>query len=198
MISCRPEKDVSFTFSPFIYRTPITILGCFSIFSLLLIQYFSHTSYRDPTSYFFDPSRAYTRIYSVDRSREADEFIQSASLLHNAPHHSPQQPRMCIGVAIVTRKGEQYVRQTIGSLLEGLSEQDRDSIHLTIFIDHTIASQDPIYSEKWIETLPNKVLEYKSEDKAQVEGWVEDGNYQFKSVFDYKYLLQDCYTTSAH
>jgi len=104
---------------------------------------------------------------------------------------------MCIGVITVSRKEEQYVRNTIGSLLEDLSAEERESIHLTLSIGHTNVSQHPIYTEKWVGTLPDKILEYRPEDVAKLEEWIENGNYQLKSVFDYMYLLKDCHATGA-
>jgi len=76
---------------------------------------------------------------------------------------------MCVGVATVTRRGEQYVRRTIGSLLDGLSEDERHSLYLNILIGHTDPSKHPISDDKWVETLPNKVLEYKQTDFARIQ-----------------------------
>lgn len=192
----RVEKDTSFSFQYLMTRPPITILVCFSILYLFLIQYLRHADYRDPTSYFFDATRAYERIYSAVRLKEADAFIESAGLLPPGPI-STQPPVMCVGVATVVRRGDQYVRRTIGSLLDGLTDEERRSIYLNILIGHTEPSKHPISTEKWINTLPNKVLEYKKEDVARVQNWEEGGWYRNKTIFDYTYLLNDCYATGA-
>ncbi|KAG9233269.1 hypothetical protein BJ875DRAFT_496803 [Amylocarpus encephaloides] len=129
-------------------RAPVTIFACFSIFYLVLTQYCRHANYRDPTSKFFDPARAYERKYTVKRIQEADAFIQSAALLPTEPALSAHAPVMCIGVAT-------------------------------------------------IETLANKVLGYKKTDIAHVKEWEDGGWYRNRSIFDYTYLLNDCYATAA-
>jgi hypothetical protein len=136
-------------------------------------------------------------MYSADRIREADAFIQSAELLSAGPKPSQQPPAMCVGVATVTRRGEQYVRRTIGSLLDGLSEDERHSLYLNVLIGHTDPSKHPISYDKWVKTLPNKVLEYNKTDFARIQKWEEGGWYRNKTIFDYTYLLNDCYATGA-
>ncbi|CZR56589.1 related to integral membrane protein [Phialocephala subalpina] len=193
----RDESDGRFSFRYLTSRPPVKILAGFSIFYLLLIQYYSHANYRDPTSYFFDPTHAYERMYSADRIREADAFIRSAELLTSGPTPSQQPPVMCIGVATVTRRGEQYVRRTIGSLLDGLTHEERHSIYLDILIGHTNRSTHPISGEKWVGTLPNKVLTYEETDFSRIKEWEAGGWYRNKTIFDYTYLLNDCYATGA-
>jgi hypothetical protein len=144
----RADSDESFSLQYLLTRSPAKILAGFSIFYLLLIQYCRHANYRDPTSYFFDPTHAYDRLYSADRIREADAFVQSAELLSAGPKPSKQPPVMCVGVATVTRRGEQYVSRTIGSLLDGLSKDERHSLYLNILIGHTDPSEHPISDDK--------------------------------------------------
>lgn len=174
----------------------VIALTCFSIFYLSLIQYCRYVDFRDPTSYFFDPTRAYTHIYSAERIKEADAFIESANLL-TSQKLSQQSPVMCIGVATVARRGDQYVRRTIGSLLDGLTVEERSSLYLTVLIGHTEPSKHPIFAERWIETLPNKLLEYKKTDIARIKGWEDGELYRNKTIYDYTYLLNDCYMTGA-
>jgi hypothetical protein len=192
----RAEKDGSTAFQYLMARPPVTILACFSIFYLFLIQYCRLADYRDPTSYFFDPGSAYKPKYSAVRIKEADAFIESAELLPR-PRTSGEPLTMCVGVATVARSGEQYVRRTIGSLLEGLTDEERRSLYFTILIGHTEPSKHPISAEKWIEHLPNKVLHYKKTDVARIKEWEDGGLYRNKTIFDYTYLLNDCYATGA-
>lgn len=68
---------------------------------------------------------------------------------------------MCVGVATVKRPiQEQYVRGTIGSLLEGLLGAERAQIYLITFIAHTGPMIHPIYHEPWLRVLSDKVLAY--------------------------------------
>ena len=83
-------------------------------------------SIRDPTSYFFDEKKGYERLYSLHREKEAYAFVESVNRTDSPPPPASPNPSMCVGVATVKRPvKERYVRGTIGSLLEGLSEAER-------------------------------------------------------------------------
>ncbi|KAH7374147.1 hypothetical protein BKA64DRAFT_688773 [Cadophora sp. MPI-SDFR-AT-0126] len=192
----QPGNDPSFSLRQILSSTPGLITVLFSIFYLGLFQYLRHSNYRDPTSYFFDPSRAYERLYSADRIQQADEFIESAGLM-SPPATLQQPPTMCLGIITVKRRKEQYVERTVGSLLEGLDESERNSIYLNLLIGHTEPNEHPISSKKWVETLPNKDLRYEEADIPLIQKWEEGGWYRNKSIFDYTYLLRDCYATGA-
>jgi hypothetical protein len=193
----RPNSYGSLSIRILTTKFPVKVLVYFSIFYLCLVQYLRYANYRDPTSYFFDPSRAYQRIYSTDRINEADAFIKLAELVPSDLPPSNGKPVMCIGVATVKRRGEQYVQSTIGSLLEGLTIEERSTIYLDILVGHTDPSKHPISSEKWLASLPNKVLKYKEMDMDRIQEWEEGGWYRNKTIFDYTYLLNDCYSSGA-
>ncbi len=164
---------------------------------LALIRYCSHAYYRDPTSIFFDPERGYERVYSVIRQDQADNFIQNVKPSQKLL--SLNAPKLCIGIASVGRPGNQYVRSTVGSLLEGLTEQQRREINLTILIAHTHPEDHPIYGEEWLEALADKVLLYHvtEEQTKQLEEWEKEKDYRKKAIFDYTYLLDHCHATGA-
>jgi len=149
-------------------------------------------------SFFFDPNRVYQRAYSLTRQKQADAFIEAAGHRTGSPV-SLQPPAMCIGVATVGRPREQYVRSTIGSLLEGLTEGERRSIYLVTFIAHTNPDQHPIYDEKWVETLSNKVPQYtgNSTELARLRYYEDNGLYRNKTIYDYSYLLRECYSSKT-
>lgn len=107
---------------------------------------------------------------------------------------------MCIGVATVKRPiREQYVRGTIGSVLEGLSEAERAQIHLITFIAHTDPMLHPIYHESWLRALSDRVLTYDvlDEDMAELHKFEEEKLPRNKSMYDYGYLLGNCLKTNA-
>ncbi|KAI4212326.1 MAG: hypothetical protein L6R36_009487, partial [Xanthoria steineri] len=77
-----------------------------------------HTYSHDPTSFFFDPSKDYQWVYSLKRAKQADAFIDAANRSAHQPS-SQSSPSICLGIATIARTGEQqYIRRTIGSLLE--------------------------------------------------------------------------------
>ncbi|KAL8709854.1 MAG: hypothetical protein Q9220_005470 [cf. Caloplaca sp. 1 TL-2023] len=173
----------------------------FTLFYLLLIQYSRQTFYRDPTSIFFSPSRAYSHIYSIHRQQQAKTFIQNANTSsYNTSRPLSGVPTMCIGIATVERPGEQYVRSTIGSLLHGLSEEEHMQIHTTILIAHTDPYQHPVYQEPWLHSLADKILLYDTSDQRQFEQlkeMEETKDYRRKAIYDYTYVLSACIDTGA-
>lgn len=107
---------------------------------------------------------------------------------------------MCVGVATVKRPiQEQYVRGTIGSLLEGLSEVERAQIYLITLIAHTDPMLHPIYHEPWLRALSDQVLTYdiSKEDLAELHKFEEEKFPRNKSMYDYGYLLDSCLKTYA-
>ena len=165
---------------------------------------YCHTHYfRDPTSHFFDPIRGYSKIYSDIRQAQADAFMLFANTSYPSSHIpsiASRSPTLCIGVTTVARPKEQYIRGTIGSLLQGLSDDQRREIHLILFIANTEPHTHPIYGERWVENLPDTVLGYEEVQEDQLvtlEHWEKENDYPAKSLFDYRYLLDSCYHTES-
>jgi hypothetical protein len=183
------------------YSVPTTALIILTFSSLYLVafQYYHHTSYRDPTSYFFDSRRAYERLYSSQRIGEAEAYIAAAEHAVRPTRSSTESPLICVGIATVARRRDQYVSLTVGSLLAGLSDEERKSIFLNLLIGHTEPSQHPISAERWVDALPDRILQYRKEspDFDQIRAWEEGGWYRNKTIYDYSYLLKDCYDTGA-
>jgi hypothetical protein len=169
----------------------------FSIFYLITFQYCRSANYRDPTSFFFDRNRGYQRLYSQRRIRQANDYIHDVGTITKATVSPNSRPLMCVGIVTVQRREEQYVSTTVGSLLEGLDQGEREAVYLTVLIAHTDQSKHPVHREKWVEVLPNKVLMYEEDDLSQIQDWEEHGLYRNKTIFDYTYLLRDCYNTGA-
>ncbi|KAJ6191129.1 hypothetical protein N7519_001150 [Penicillium mononematosum] len=164
-----------------------------------LLAFYSRTiSSRDPGSVFFKPWTAYDASYSSVRAHEADSYIESVNnaTVRSTPKAS-SQPGLCVGIASIARNGVRYFKTAVGTVLEGLSEEERADIHLILFIAHTDPSQHPAYSEPWLHKLPDQVLLYDpaevdidhirslETDTAKVSG-------REKALFDYTYLLKAC------
>ncbi|KAL8994423.1 MAG: hypothetical protein Q9169_005610, partial [Polycauliona sp. 2 TL-2023] len=177
-----------------------TLLGFFLLY-LLLIQLCRHAFYRDPASLFFDPSRAYEHVYSAHRQHQADEFLQAANSSVNKPPVSGHPPTMCLGIATVERPGEQYVRSAFGSLMQGLTEDERAQIYTVVLIGHTDPQQHPIYHESWLENTSDQILTYDTSDKTRFDllvKWENEKDYRRKAIYDYTYLLETCIRSEAN
>ena len=188
--------------SKFIYNTLSRPGGvafvAFLFIYLAAVRYCRHAYYRDPTSFFLDPDRAYERRYSSLRQNDAKTFIHNANST-TFPRSEPKKLKMCIGIATVAREGEQYVLSTIGSLLDGLDPNERDEIHLGVLIAHTDPNVHPIYGQKWLTNVVDKVYLYDiaKERLRKVEKWEKENDYRWKAVYDYTYILQRCVDTGA-
>jgi hypothetical protein len=180
---------------------PIQALLLFCATYFFAILYCNHAFYRDPTSFFFNPATAYEPTYSMQRKHQAESFVAAANVSSlRSFEHAQKPPVVCIGISTIARLGgNQYVRSTIGSLLDGLSNEERQSIHLITFIAHTNPADHPIFHEQWIDKLVDTVLTYNvSQSQLRHLEYLENGKYfQEKSVFDYTYTLRKCHDTGA-
>ena len=171
----------------------------FSVAYLALVRYCSQTYYRDPTSAFFDPVRGYEPRYSAERQIDADDFIRNAGLTTYV-QATPQNPKMCIGIATVAREQDQYVRRTIGSLIDGLEPSEREQIFLVVLIAHADPQMHPIYGEPWLTNVADKTLLYDvNQGRLQkLKDWETNKDHRKKAVFDYTYVLQKCVDARTH
>lgn len=174
----------------------------FVAFYLLVLQSIRSVSYRDPTSLFFDPQRGYEPAYSSVRQAEADAFIEDAGRATFEPHKAAggQGKNLCVGIATIAREGARYFRTAVGSLLEGLNEEERRSITLIVFIAHTDPSVHPAHSEKWLYNVADKVLVYDLPEKEMEHIRLLENDrslFREKALFDYTYLLNACSATAA-
>jgi hypothetical protein len=184
----------------FLFKAPSKLaLALLFVFCYwLAVLYCQDNSSRDPTSYFFDPVHSYDKIYSHQREQEALAYIQSANI-QKKNHTTSSAPKLCLGVATISRPKEQYIRKTIGSLLDGLSEEERQTLHFVLFIAHTDPHLHPIYGERWVESLPDALLSYDVDEKElmRIKKWEKEKDHRSKGLYDYAYLLQSCYNTGA-
>lgn len=174
----------------------------FAALYVLAIIYVRSVTTRDPGSWFFNPNTAYQPSYSSVRSQQAESFIVSADTA--APFHRSQHiegpPHLCVGIPSIARNGVRYLRTTVGSLLEGLTPQERDGIHLIVFIPHSDPGVHPAYHEPWLANLADEVLQYnvsKEQFDHIVEMEHEHGLFREKGLYDYSYLLKACEGTGA-
>ncbi|KAL8832060.1 MAG: hypothetical protein Q9170_005027 [Blastenia crenularia] len=184
-----------------LHSTNFWIISCYLIFYFTAYQYCRHAYSRDPTSFFFDPTKGYQKVYSLKRESQADAFIAAANRSTTTkPGSQPRpMPTVCLGIATIARSEQQYIRRTIGSLLEGLTDAQRNSVHLAVFFAQTDPYQHPIYDEPWLKSVADDIVLYKLKDEEMAHLRLLEENHQFwnKSMYDYEYLLRSCLNTGA-
>lgn len=172
--------------------------AAFLLTYIVVVRYCSYTFQQDPTSAFFDPVRGYERKYSLDRQNDADSYIHNGNR-SDFPNFKPKDVKMCVGIATVARDEEQYIRSTVGSLLDGLTPHERAEIYFVVLIAHTAPHVHPIYGEIWLTNVVDKVLLYDVSQKQMTDlmAWEKDKDYRKKAIFDYTYVMQRCQDTGA-
>ena len=192
------EDRPDFSSRNLLLSTNAWIILCYCVLYLATFQYCRYAYSRDPTSFFFDASKGYQRVYSLKREKQADAFIEAANHSSSGPSGPQPNATICLGIATIARS-EQYVRRTIGSLLEGLTDPQRKSIHLAVFFAQTDAHKHPIYNEPWLKEVANEVIEYEvgEEEMTRLRSLEEDHQFWNKSMYDYEYLLNGCLDTGA-
>ncbi|KAF4971328.1 hypothetical protein FZEAL_9878 [Fusarium zealandicum] len=161
--------------------------------------------YRDPGSIFFDHKRAYETHYSLHRRAEAQEVISSyTNATNESLAKSPGSNKsLCIAISSVKRQ-TQYVQllprqTTIGSLLHGLTEQERADLHISVLIAETDPTRHPAWQQEWIREAVDDVFTYEVDAKQMkhLQHLEETAHYSEKGVHDYLYALERCYDTGA-
>jgi hypothetical protein len=174
------------------------LLGFLVVYAIPVL-YLRQLSSRDPTSVFFDAHGPYEPRYSLVRRRQADLFIEAVErnptefgAKNNAGRRSKS---LCVGIPTVARHGARYFRSAVGSLLEGLSTEEREHIFLILFVAQTDPSSHPAFREGWMSAVADQVLLYNVTDDrlAGITTWEQEGGlYRQKALFDYAYLLEAC------
>jgi hypothetical protein len=156
----------------------------------------------------YDRVKFYRRMYTETRIAQADAFI-NASATHTFKRMGTAPPYLCIGMLTVARPGGfVYFRESIGSLLDGLTQEERNGIYLMPFITHTDPTKHPAYPEPWLRNVVDRILIYNESEhltKEQFEHIKEleaerDRTGQpdrEKHVFDYGLLMKQCMDTNV-
>ncbi|EUC46840.1 hypothetical protein COCMIDRAFT_57926, partial [Bipolaris oryzae ATCC 44560] len=166
--------------------------------ALILVYTIGSLSTHDPTSIFFNASNAYTPRYSALRYQQATAYVStynytsSASLLGSKDSNK----KLCVGIPSVARHGPQYLLGAIGSLLDGLTVDERSDVYLMVFIPHSDPKAHPAYGETWLSGLTDRVLTYEGLDAKEMahvrKMEAQGGAFKEKGLYDYSYLVSKC------
>jgi hypothetical protein len=165
----------------------------------LIVLFLKNISSRDPTSIFFQSGKAFTPDYSEIRRMQAEIYINNASSSVSSDRPTTD-PRLCVGVTSVQRL-DLHLDVAIGSLLQGLTGEERNAIHLMVLIANTDPGDHDSYHTPWLHDLADQVLTYKDipdDRKARLMRLErEDPEHRVKPLLDYTHLLEACAVTGA-
>ena len=172
----------------------------FAVYFLIIITDVRHFARHDPGSVFFDPDDAFAHKYTTVRQQEAEAYIAAAETTEHVKAREGHS--MCVGIATVQRDGARYFRDAVGSVLAGLARQEREDISLVNFIVNIDPTAHQAYNESWLELVSDEVLTYADADEATKQRVTDldlmlENRFVTKPLFDYVYLLQNCYDDGA-
>jgi hypothetical protein len=180
------------------HYSPRLLTGITLFLASVALYIVTSISARDPTSIFFSPRKGYAPRYSAIRHEQAQAFISAYNGaaprdIVKASIHEKKR-KLCVGIPSTKRAGTGYLPDTVGSLLEGLTPEERQEIYLIVFIPHSKPEIHPAYNEKWLPGLADDVLTYDfGFDRMQhIRNMEQTGAIIEKGIFDYAYLLNKC------
>lgn len=198
-------------------KPPVVANLALAVAWLLLFRYCQINSFHDPSSFFYDPTRAYVPFYSAVRESESAEFLTKAAstpatasqpwayLGKNTGYDDTKSPEglsVCIGIPSVRRDREQFVGKTIASLVDGLSPEERRRVNLKVLLADDIPQNNPAYGEAWLRNIADEVFVY-GDDKSSIKDgyqpitnaslrWVFEDPRNKRVQFDYANLMAAC------
>jgi hypothetical protein len=189
---------------PFL-RTLVTKAAARALLVTLLVfflafQYCKYRLWRDPHSGFFNSDHVYDFDYSDARKEEAEKFIQGANETSSAPfRHARNDPVVCAAYATVKRPELQYLTNSVGSMLYGLSGQERGALYLYLLFADTDPTRHPEWNAPWISNIVDRAGTYNMSERefTRIQEMEKDRNFYVKGMFDYVYILEECMNTTA-
>jgi len=126
-----------------------------AILWLLIFAACKQLLWRDPHAAFFSETGVYELDYSLYRQAEAHEFIQHATTDARGPRPEITKPAPVICAAITTfnRDGHQYLNETVGSMLVGLTMEERSVLDVRLLFAHAEGAVHPDWDSGWLDTL---------------------------------------------
>ena len=143
-----------------------------------------HQYWRDPHSAFFSSEHVYDLQYSLHRQEEADAFIKHATETGNMLSKSKGTPDICAAFVTVKRENVQYVDEAIGSLLAGLTIDEREKLFVAVLFADTETAIHPSWQQPWLLNAVDKVSGYNvsNEVMKHLKVWEKERNFYRKGV----------------
>ncbi|KAM0344987.1 hypothetical protein ACHAPU_006868 [Fusarium lateritium] len=139
---------------------------------VILFQLCRLYTYSDPSSFFWDRQRAYQTRYTDTREKETNDFLSLANhetidelsnispITNNAVTRSKKEQQFCIGIPSVRRENEQFLPKALASLVQGLSIEERQTIHIVVLLADDDPTSNPAFGQTWLGRLVDEVLFY--------------------------------------
>lgn len=161
------------------------VLICAALVWIVAYIYCHQRYWRDPDSWFYSENGVYDFHYSQLRQNLAAEYIAQHNGTTSIVENDPEKPDpvLCIGVVTVKRKRNiDYLNGTIGSMLAGLTEEERSAISVQLVFADPDPSRHPEYNQTWLDVVDSwspynvsdeqfeQILRWKKADQVQEKG----------------------------
>ncbi|KAI1116491.1 integral membrane protein [Nemania sp. NC0429] len=178
-------------------RRLLSFLLSFFLLYSVSVFYLSQACHRDPSSVFWRPDKALQLSYSAIRKEQARKFTDRAERLEQIKWDDTKAPQLCIAIGSVNRHGFSYLRDTLGSLLEGLDELERRQIYVVVFLAHSDQSQHEDSTASWLRNMADSLPAYPNDPQLLelIRTLESDDSYPAharKQKIDYSVLLAEC------
>lgn len=160
-------------------------LACTAILWLSIFAACKHLLWRDPHTAFFSEDGVYDLDYSSFRQAEAQEYIAQAEEGTHNRTQTPETstPTICAAITTFNRNGRQYLNETVGSMLAGLTGEERNELKIQLLFAHVDSTVHPDWDAKWLNTLDQwGTYNVSDEDLRQVQEWETAQNFYAKGV----------------
>ena len=150
----------------------------------LLFITLKHFLWRDPHSGFFQDATVYELGYSALRRDEARAYIaihdqgdQNAALL------SGHDPTICAAMVTYKRPQRQYLNESIGSLLVGLTTEERQALNIRLLFSHSDPWRHPDWNRTWLQVVDSwSGYELSASKLSEVRDIEAEENFYAKGV----------------
>lgn len=153
--------------------------------SIWLLAFVScrHRYWRDPHSAFFSSEHVYDLKYSAYRASQAETFIASPKSRNSKTRVGSSHPEICAAFVTVKRETKQYVDVAVGSLLVGLTDQERAKLYLYVLFANTDPTVHPSW-KGWLDGAADEVGRYSVNEttREHLRGLEEERNWYEKGV----------------
>ncbi|TVY83714.1 Transmembrane protein [Lachnellula suecica] len=166
---------------------------------ILAFQYCRLRYWREPHSAFFQSEHVYDLQYSKFREGQAHKFIETARDPNMVLGKALPDAEICAAFVTVKRESKQYIDDAIGSMLEGLANEERRNLYVYVLFANTDPTVHPSWNQSWLNNAIDAALSYNvGEDvMGHLRELEEKRDFYDKGVFDYLYALDYCYRTGA-
>ncbi|EEY20233.1 integral membrane protein [Verticillium alfalfae VaMs.102] len=132
---------------------------------LMLALYCYSNSYDDPSSIFFNEKLAFRERFSLVRTTNAEHLIEV--LTYGPPTPKIERlpgtkPFLCIGVPSVARNTVSFLPQTLATLVDTLTDEERSTIHLVTLLADQDPKDHPAYEAPWLDRLVDEAIVYSA------------------------------------